>query len=522
MKKLLTILILVALLVFVAACNRNGDEETPDATPEPTEAPSTQQEDPPPPDDPDPDPPAALEPATVSWIIISEGNRDDDMVLDEVNRLLAERHGDLNLTLDLVRLGWGEYPERLNLMMLAGEEFDITFLAQWYPPFFAPVAGRGDLHPLDDLLQAYAPDILQQIPDPLWFQALSHGGVTYGIPIVSVYVQTQGLTFNAYYVDKHNFDYQSVRNLRDLEPFLELIQTYEPHLIPFLPGTAANHLTPTARAGGVEPVDWHFLFNPNTRAFSDDFLDEEISLPYWRLMREWFNRGFIAPDAASRTIWGEEMESGQYAVMPNFNFLNDGISSSEALGFRTYDIPIFTPMPIRTANIQNSVLGISRSSRHPDRAMQMINAIWSDPLIYNTLIYGVQGFHWNFTDEAGMMIELTQEGQDGFEGGGNYYQIGGITNRFGLPHLPRTQLDAAIRANLETPASVLMGFSYDISNVETEAAAFHAIIGEVMPLLDTGTVDPDTFIADVISRLESAGRQALLDDLQAQIEAFLD
>ena len=65
--------------------------------------------------------------------------------------------------------------------------------------------------------------------------------------------------------------------------------------------------------------------------------------------------------------------------------------------------------------------------------------------------------------------------------------------------------------------SSLMGFVFDITPVETEAAAFNAIIAEVMPLLDTGTVNPDTFVPDVINRLEAAGRQTLYEELQRQL-----
>jgi len=516
-RSLLLLAFLLVAVLAITACNRNGNDDPPAANDPPTQA---ETPDPTPQDDPaEPEVPAEL--TTVSWIIIDGGRPAHDAVVEEVNRLLIERHPEMGLQLDLIMLDWGEYSDRINMMLLGGEVFDIAYFAQWMSPFFAPVAARGDLTALNDLLPVYAPNIMNMIPDERWFNALSHGGNIYGIPMVYQLLQSPGLTFHAYYVDKHGFDYQSVRTLADVEPFLEIIAEHEPHLIPFLPGTGSSHLNPPHLIDSpLEDVDWWFQFNPTTGEFFDGFEDETRIMPYWRLMHDWFNRGFIAPDAASRTIWGDEIRTTQYAVMPNFAFVNDGITNSELYGFRVYDVRLFTNSPLRTADVQNTILGISRTSQHPHRALQMIDTVWSDPLITNTLNYGIQGIHWNFTNEAAMMIEVTDAGQEEWFNGGISYQIAGLYHKFGTPERPREGFEASMYANRAGTPSALLGFSADFSEVETEAAAFFAITGEVEHLLNTGTVNPDTFVQDVISRLEAAGRETLRADLEAQLTAW--
>jgi len=520
-RSLLLLALLLVVVLAIAACNRNGNDDTPveeEALPQWAPDPDpTPQVDPVEPEE--PEIPAEL--TYISWIVIDGGRPAHDAVVDEVNRLLIERHPEAGLQLDLRMLDWGEYSDLLNMMFLGGEVFDITYMAQWMPPFFAPVAARGDLAPLNDLLPIYGPNIMNMVPSETWFNAVSHGGNIYGVPIVYQLSQSPGLTFHAYYVDKHGFDYQSVRSLADVEPFLEIIAQYEPHLIPFLPGTGASHLNPPHLVDSpLEDVDWWLQFNPITGEFTDGFEDEIRNMPYWRLMHDWFNRGFIALDAASRTIWGDEISTGQYAVMPNFAFVDDGITNSERYGFRVYDVRLFTNSPIRTADIQNTVLGISRTSQHPHLALRMIDIVWSDPLITNTLNYGIQGIHWNFIDEASMMIEVTDAGREEWFNGEASYQIAGLYHRFGTPEQPREGFEATLRANREGAPSALLGFNADFSAVETEAAAFHAIVAEVQHLLNTGTVDPDVFVPEVINRLEAAGRSALRVDIEAQITAW--
>jgi putative aldouronate transport system substrate-binding protein len=443
--------------------------------------------------------------------------RDQQLVTDEVNRLLATNHPELNLSLEIIALDWGTYPDRLNLMLQTGEEFDVAFLCQWYAPYFGPVAARGDLYPLDDLLDQYGQDIKAKVTDPAYFQALSHAGKVYGVPNEQGYAQVKGLTFLADLVDKYNFDYKSVKTLKDVESYLQTIKENEPAYIPFLPGTAANDLVPP-QPGEPEGVANGFSYNWDSNSLVARY-ETAKEKEYAQLIRDWYLKGYIAKDAASRIVWGDEIKSGQYAVMPNFGYLNDGIKTSADNGIRMYDVPTYTSFPIRTADIQNGAVSISKSSKHPDRAMQMINVVWADQQIYNTIIYGVEGTHWNFTDAAKTEVEITEEGSTGYGDHPNY-QVAGLINLFGRADYPRAQMIAEVESNKTAVASKLMGFSYDGSNVENETAAYNAIISEVSVLIDTGTVDPEPAIADLNARLEGAGLQVLKDDLAKQINEW--
>ena len=68
--------------------------------------------------------------------------------------------------------------------------------------------------------------------------------------------------------------------------------------------------------------------------------------------------------------------------------------------------------------------------------------------------------------------------------------------------------------------SAAMGFTPDLTPVETECLALKAVIEEYMPELQTGTSDPDTVIPEMLDRMNEVGLQTVIAELQAQLDAF--
>lgn len=65
------------------------------------------------------------------------------------------------------------------------------------------------------------------------------------------------------------------------------------------------------------------------------------------------------------------------------------------------------------------------------------------------------------------------------------------------------------------------GFSYDGTATEAERAALVAIWESYYSELVTGTVDPDETMEEIAELMYAAGLQDVLDDAQAQLDAYL-
>ena len=69
--------------------------------------------------------------------------------------------------------------------------------------------------------------------------------------------------------------------------------------------------------------------------------------------------------------------------------------------------------------------------------------------------------------------------------------------------------------------SAAMGFTPDLTPVETQCLALKAVIEEYMPELQTGTSDPDEVIPEMLERMNEVGLQDIIAEIQAQLNAFL-
>ena len=66
-----------------------------------------------------------------------------------------------------------------------------------------------------------------------------------------------------------------------------------------------------------------------------------------------------------------------------------------------------------------------------------------------------------------------------------------------------------------------MGFTPDLTPVETECLAVKQIIEEYMPELQTGTSDPEVIIPEMLARMNEVGLQNIITEIQGQLNAFL-
>ena len=65
----------------------------------------------------------ALEPYTITWAYIGATYQDTDLVEAEMNKILQPK---FNCTIDIIGFSWGEYTQKLNLMLSGDEPLDMV------------------------------------------------------------------------------------------------------------------------------------------------------------------------------------------------------------------------------------------------------------------------------------------------------------------------------------------------------------------------------------------------------------
>ncbi|MNL19289.1 hypothetical protein D3C87_1404820 [compost metagenome] len=159
-----------------------------------------------------------------------------------------------------------------------------------------------------------------------------------------------------------------------------------------------------------------------------------------------------------------------------------------------------------------SMMAISADSAHPVEALKLITLLHTDAEVFNLLALGIEGVNWQ-RNGSGLVEPLDKA---------SYWpSINWVWGNSYLAYPQRATDDAdnaeAKQVNAEATASVILGFSFDISPVESEVAAMSSILANFEPL-EGGRVDNvDAYIDQQIAALEAAGLAKVQEEMTRQI-----
>lgn len=438
--------------------------------------------------------------------------KDQAAVEEEINKTFREK---INAELEFHLIDTASWEETMRLMSAAGEEHDLVFTSGWTNRLDINVQ-RGAFRPLDDLIDTYAPTIRQKA-DPRAWAATTYNGKIMAIPNQSPYAQAVSFVFKKDLVEKYNFDYKSVKSLKDLEPYLETIKNNEPGIIPLLataknPPPGADNFNAPALARGVVyneltgEVDYH-LTVPETY---------EIA----RVIHEYYKKGYIAKDAATKTDTMAEAKSGKYAVMKdNGGYSADGSKSSAIYGFpcveTLYGYPVIT-----TSSMLSACTAISNTSKNPERAMMLLELVWSDRKLLNTMAYGIEGKNYTIVDRQGTDNPKVQAKTGAEQTWAIWHNwLGPLWEQWDSNWNSTAALEEMRANNENAKASATLGFIFDNEPIKTELALVNAAYEEITPITCTGVMaDYDKFIEESMKKLKDAG----IDKIKAEVERQLN
>ena len=67
-------------------------------------------------------------PVNLIWYQIGGTQKDMGMVLEEVNNYLLEK---INATVEIKQVDWGDYNQKMSVIINSGEEYDLAFTSAW-------------------------------------------------------------------------------------------------------------------------------------------------------------------------------------------------------------------------------------------------------------------------------------------------------------------------------------------------------------------------------------------------------
>lgn len=436
-----------------------------------------------------------------------------DNVMREVNRQLKEK---LNTKLTFKFIDWGSFDEKMRVMSAAGTEYDLVFTSSWTNLLTNNVTNSAFV-PLDGLLEKYGQNIKNKVEDQYW-SAVTYKGEIYAIPNPTTYAQTFSFSYQAELVDKYEFDYKNAHTLKDIEPFLAAIKENEPGMTPLL---AIKDATPGLESleDNVDPINSFIFYDIDTGVFKTLFEDEAM-IDRYRMLSDFYKKGYISKDAATKNDVNLEAKSGKYAVNPSPGaYSEDGSKATAHYGIPMYE-SLYAQHVISTSSIQSATTAISRTSKNPERAMMLIDLLYSDKTLFNTLAYGLEGEDYNVMSGAGTDNPTIETNAD-LSWAIWHNWIGSLFDQWPSNWNSDEALQQMKLDNEKLTVSPLLGFIFNPEPLKQEVGQIMAIIDEIRPILETGSIaDVDNYVEEAKVRAEKAGLNNVLAEVQKQYEAW--
>jgi putative aldouronate transport system substrate-binding protein len=454
---------------------------------------------------------------TLTWYYVgSYPQKDQDLVYEQFNTLLKQK---MNTTIDFKVFPWGDYDQKMQAVIASGEKFDLCFTANWINNYLQNVS-KGAFIPLDDLLTKYAPKLKASVPDKIW-AATKVNGKIYGIINYQISAMTSGLSFPTSLIKKYNFDPTKVKKLEDIEPYMKVVKAGEPDLVAVygVANTSGTTIGYVNQYLGFEEIGGRaipgiILDNDPTMKVVNQFKTDKFK-NWIKLERDWYLKGYIMKDAVAVKDMDPNLSTAKVGVSFVGNYKPGGDAESAArYGYPITEVPI-SDAELITSSIISTMHAISITSPNPERAMAFMELMNTDKAQYNLLTFGIEGKH--YTKTGANSIALVK---DSAYNPGTPWMHASTFNAFLLPGQPADVWEKTKTLNMTAKASPIIGFSFNPEPVQSEIAQCQSVRQEYLPALELGTVDPDTVLPEFLDKLDQAGAQKIIDEMQKQINAW--
>jgi putative aldouronate transport system substrate-binding protein len=443
--------------------------------------------------------------------------RDLQQVQDAINAILNK---DIGVNLTLEPIDFGAYNDRMQLQLAAGEPCDIIFTAPWINSYTNNVA-NGSLLELDDLLKEEAPGLWASMPASTWDAARINGKI-YGVINQQIFPKPWGVHVRKDLLEKYNFSLDTVTKWEDMEPFLEAVKEGE-QITPVYAddrGSASLFLTQYYGFDGLDDGIGFIGIKADDETLTVVNL---LETPEYReaanLTKKWVDAGYFPSSPTSTDEAVAAFRAGLFAMGRHVEKPGVDAEWLTMYGWEFVSKNLTDPLILDTSGATATMNAICSTSEHPIEAMRVLEKLNTDPVVYNLLSRGIEGVHWVWADEGNKVIKYP-DGVDDTTTGYNPNTDWMFGNQFNAYYRTPEQVGAweATKAmNDGAYPSKALGFVVDRTPIQTEVAQVTAILEEAGRPIAWGWVVYDDAMPELLTRINDAGAQKIIDEVQRQL-----
>ena len=449
---------------------------------------------------------------------------DEPIAQKEVSDAISEAGKDeLNVSFEYAYVPWDQYWSKLNLLISAGEAFDLFWN---HTSNMAPFIAKGQLMELNALIDNDGADLKKVVPDYFWDTAGVNGKIL-GVPSVGPVADTSKVLLIRKDL-REKYGLPVIKTIAELETYFEAIQKNEPGMMihlsagsPFFMYRELGNPQLIMTGGQSSQTSIMYVDINDGEMKVQSFYESEIFKKMCEYGSKWREKGWIPSNLQEIKDYQAPFKEGKAADCwgsTGGGALFTSQMQSTVPGSVTEEIFLNPDQPKYITGAAGNMLSIPATSKNSERAMRFINWIFKAQENYDLMSYGIKDEHYVLKGERFALPEGVTPDKNPYNAI-NWAWENIKLKRFDVSYSDN-DIDYLINWDNGAVRASLFGFTFNGEAVKSELAQINAIEGEFFSLMYTGVIDYETHIGKYMERLRRAGLDKVIAECQNQIDAF--
>lgn len=453
--------------------------------------------------------------------------RNEQKVEDAMNAILAEKY---NVKIDIVLIQMASLQTQMNLALTGGDDAFDVYTSFIYQPM-STLVSNGQAIALDDYLDENAPETMELLsgyPDSI-LDCCRIGGKLYALPAINTWASSDYYMVRKSFSDRAGVDWDQVNSLDTLTQSLIQLKDANPDSY-FIPGATVSYFEPKDIDNLGDTNYLGVITDPANSTTVENYYESDYFLNFLENVKIWKEHDIISPNSMSNnetnlgslqngivegtTGYGWSVEDALY----NMNYTQEGqpmAYGEEIVGAE------FTDKYMTTGNVTLTLWHVSPFCEHPDAAVRLLNALYTNPECAMLLANGIEGEDYVYNDDGQLCFPAGQNSRTvGWNSGNGSF----LPNSFQLPQWENNSPnynERVVAANQSAIPSKALGFVCDTEPIADQMAACTNVLAQYYLPLINGEVDIDQVLPVFQQALRDAGIDDIIAEKQAQLDAWL-
>lgn len=440
---------------------------------------------------------------------------DIELVQNELNEYLKDK---INAKVTLNFFAMADWKQKSPILIASGDNMDIVFTAGW--DGYRKSVTQGAFVDITDLLEKYCPKTLALLPDA-YIEGTKVNGRNYCVPVNKDLAHTYGFLYRTDIAEKYGLDFESVKTYSDLTPLFAVIKENEPDHYPVMSAgastknSALEHLNFDPIGDATVPGKLY----PNRDYKVVNEFDTPEAMALFKVHHEWYKKGYVNPDAPTKKDLSAEWNSGKvyFSKAQGKPFVDEDTTIQRGY---PYKYVALTEPFITGNNTQGANHAVYRTSKNVERALMFLELVNTDVFVNNLLNYGVEDVHYVKKGENVIDFAPGLDAKTGYYPNANWIFGNQFLNYF-MAGQNTARWEAYREFNNSAVPSKILGFDFNQEPVKTEIAACANVLQEYNAGLNTGALDPEIYLPELVEKLKRAGVDTIIAEKQRQLDEWL-